>query len=194
MSKFLKILKDWWFPFLIACLAYIYISCFATAEVNGSSMFPTYEDGDFLLLYKTTDVDYGDIVAIDSTSLNKILCKRIIGLAGDNIVINKEGILRNGVLLEEPYISTSDWSINYDLDIVVDENSVFVMGDNRLHSTDSRDLGCLNMQAIRGVSIINFTSLCGLTRQRLGQITLLFWIICGLFLIFGKKRRSTKEG
>lgn len=189
-----KLIKDWWFTLVLICIAFIYFYCFVTAEVDGSSMYPTYHNGDYLLVYKTNNIKYGDIVAIDSDSLRCILCKRVLGVEGDHILIDSSGFYRNGKLVDEPYITEKDWFKSYDVDIVVGKNEVFVMGDNRLHSTDSRELGCLSLFAIHGVSIFNFTRALGINRYTLIRVTIILWIVCILFWTFGKIHRRKREG
>ena len=68
------------------------------------------------------------------------------------------------------------------------------MGDNRLHSTDSRELGCLSLFAIHGVSIFNFTRTLGINRYTLIRVTIILWIVCILFWTFGKIHRRKRKG
>lgn len=167
---------------------------FCTAQVVGSSMNPTYTSGDFLLVWKTEDVKLGDIVAINSDTLGKILCKRVIGVAGDHIVINETGLYINNELIVEEYTSTEDWYINYNLDITVPEDSVFVMGDNRIASTDSRAIGCIEKSNLIGISILNITKELNFTRKDFEVILVLCWIFFFIFLIFCKIKSRKKEG
>lgn len=185
-----KVVKSWGFTILIAFILLSYLLFFETAEVSGNSMFPTYHDGDFLILRKTTEVDYSDVIAVRSEALNKDLIKRVIGVAGDHIVITSEGLYRNGELLDETYL-TDDWS-KQDLDIVVPEDGIFVLGDNRNASTDSRVLGCLKQSDVLGVSALDITKLTGLHRSTLAKFTLFCWIVCFL-LMFCKKFRSKNK-
>lgn len=81
--------------------------------------------------------------------------KRVIGIAGDHIVINEDGtVYRNNEKLEESYLKDGTTSRNgaY-VDIIVPENSVFAMGDNRLQSMDSRSFGCVPLSKIDGYVI-----------------------------------------
>lgn len=77
--------------------------------------------------------------------------KRVIGLPGDHIVIEDGKVYINNTLLEESYLQPgviTDNGKGYCTDLVVPENSVFVMGDNRSQSTDSRCFGCIPLERI----------------------------------------------
>ena len=113
--------------------------------VTGVSMEPTLEGGDRLIisnLFYTPAA--GDIVVLsDETGLDEALIKRIIALPGKTVDINENGEVRvDGKVLSAPYIAERfDESHRGDMTypLTVPEDSVFVMGDNRNHSTDSRD-------------------------------------------------------
>ena len=86
--------------------------------------------------------------------------KRIIGVAGDHIEIKDDKVYLNGKALEEPYldngVKTNLGSYGVYSDIVVPEGYVFVMGDNREHSSDSRCFGCIPVSKIEGKVWIRF--------------------------------------
>jgi signal peptidase I len=81
--------------------------------------------------------------------------KRVIGVPGDHIKIDLEGnVYLNENILEEPYLKDVKTTINGNFtDVIVPENSVFVMGDNRLQSMDSRSFGCIPLDKIDGYVI-----------------------------------------
>lgn len=82
----------------------------------------------------------------------KSYIKRVIGLAGDHIVINENGeVYRNDEMLDEPYLKDGSTSRNgaY-VDVTVPEGTIFAMGDNRLQSMDSRSFGCIPIIKIDG--------------------------------------------
>lgn len=120
--------------------------------VYGISMQPTLYEGDRLIVLPLLGgPKFGDIVIIEAMNLynnqtgelGEPIVKRVIGVAGDTIFIDAAtgGVYRNGELLEEKYIAEkiSIENIgNQEYPLTVKENEVFVMGDNRNHSTDSR--------------------------------------------------------
>lgn len=114
-------------------------------------MYPTVKDGTVLVINKLKEADYNDIVTIYSSDLGKYLCKRVIGLEGDTIDIKDGIVYRNGSRLDEAYNKDKETNGRY----TVDTNEVFVMGDNRNNSTDSRELGCFRKSDIEGVCIWN---------------------------------------
>ena len=126
------------------------------ARVEGTSMLDTLQDGDQVLLY---DFFYtpqrGDIVAIDSyTEYGKPLVKRVIGIGGDIVGIDpvSGGITLNGYLVNEPYVTSATLPADIPLPLVVPEGHLFVLGDNRVHSRDSRysDIGFIDARAVLG--------------------------------------------
>ncbi|MCD7856729.1 MAG: signal peptidase I [Clostridiales bacterium] len=125
-------------------------------QVSGSSMEPTLEDGDIILLVKTDSFDTGDLVGFYYQ--NKLLLKRVIAGPGDIVDIDDEGnVSVNGEVLDEPYLNSKALG---ETDIVypyqVPENRYFVMGDNRLTSIDSRSsaIGCIEEEQIVGRVIL----------------------------------------
>lgn len=80
--------------------------------------------------------------------------KRVIGLPGDHVVISDDGaVYRNGEKLDEPYLNQQDTNKDIYSDIVVPAGTIFVMGDNRLSSKDSRYFGCVPIEKVNGYVI-----------------------------------------
>lgn len=115
------------------------------ATVNGSSMYPTLKDGDRIMISKVLYTPkYGDIVVIPHPNMPEdepALIKRVIALGGQTVDIDFETgeVKVDGVVLDEPYIN----ELTFDEEdmtgpVTVPEGQVFVMGDNRNASTDSR--------------------------------------------------------
>ena len=121
-------------------------------QTYGSSMTPTLKDGEIILSMKTSDFEPGDIVAFYYN--NKILVKRVICSAGDWIDINEDGtVYVNGTLLDEPYLTERALGdCNIELPYQVPDGRVFVMGDHRSTSVDSRNtaVGCVAQEQIVG--------------------------------------------
>ena len=114
-------------------------------------MEPTLANGDIVLLTKTTNFDRGELCSFSWN--NKLLIKRVIGLAGDRIRIDeKTGIVyRNNEPLDEPYVLggfTPQRGLTKE--ITVPAGTLFVLGDNRSNSLDSRMLGPLPMENLVG--------------------------------------------
>ena len=128
--------------------------------VSGQSMYPTLANNDYLfinkLAYESDNPKRGDIIVfktelIDSkSSKKKKLVKRVIALPGEHIVIKNNEVYINGELFNENYIENVYTS--GDIDMIVPKNNVFVMGDNRANSWDSRsiEIGTISLNDIVG--------------------------------------------
>lgn len=107
-------------------------------QITGASMSPTLSDGQFVVAVKSSEFEPGDITAFYYN--NKILIKRVVASSGDWVNISEEGdVYVNGVLLEEPYLEEKALGeCNIELPYQVPDGKVFVMGDDRAVSLDSR--------------------------------------------------------
>ena len=121
-------------------------------QIFGSSMTPTLEDGDIVLSLKTSDFEPGDVVAFYYN--NKILVKRVIAVSGQWVDITPEGdVFVDSKLLNEPYLKEKSLGdCNIELPYQVTESRIFVMGDHRSVSIDSRNtaVGCVAEEQIVG--------------------------------------------
>ena len=124
-------------------------------QIYGSSMTPTLEDGDIVVSRKTSHLKYGDIVAFYYN--NRLLVKRYIAGPGDWVDIDKQGrVYLNGEMLDEPYVDEYDFGeTNIELPYQVPESRIFVMGDHRSVSIDSRNgaVGCISNDQIVGALV-----------------------------------------
>ena len=121
-------------------------------RVTGTSMEPTLEDGAVIAASRNSSFKQGDIIAFYYN--NKILLKRVIALEGDWIEIDAEGNVRvNGTDLYEPYLSEKSLGeCDIEFPYQVPDGRIFVMGDNRATSVDSRSskIGCVAEEMIIG--------------------------------------------
>ena len=137
----------------VAAIAVLVATIFLPVlQVYGGSMTPTLSDGDIVLTLKTSEFETGDVIAFYYN--NKILIKRVIASAGDWIDITPEGdVYVNGELLDEPYLDEKAFGdCDIELPYQVPESRVFVMGDHRSISVDSRNtaVGCVSEEQIVG--------------------------------------------
>lgn len=121
-------------------------------QVSGDSMEPTLNNGDIILLVKTKRYSTGQLCCV--AWQNKLLLKRVIGLPGDSIDIDADGnVSVNGELLDEPYvINKSLGECDISFPYVVPDDKMFVLGDRRDTSIDSRSsaIGCVSDEQMVG--------------------------------------------
>lgn len=121
-------------------------------RVDGESMVPTLTNNQtmiFFRLYK--NYQRGDIVGLSMPN-GDYYVKRVIGVAGDTVDIHDGKVFVNGNQLNETYIqgTTEPSGVFVSYPLTVSEGKIFVLGDNREHSTDSRALGSFSIKAVRG--------------------------------------------
>jgi signal peptidase I len=143
----------------LAITVVLYLFFLTPHEVVGRSMFPTFKNGDYLLankvIYRFQEPQRGDVVIFKYSETEDFI-KRVIGVPGDTIGIQDGKLYRNGTLLDESeYLDSSVYTgsesyLHEGETITVPENQYFVSGDNRPHSTDSREFGPVEFERIKG--------------------------------------------
>lgn len=133
-------------------------------RIQGKSMENTLFNNDIVLINglggKIGDIHRFDVVVLDCEELNERIIKRVIGLPGDHIVYKNDELYINGEHIKQSFLdqdfinySKQQYSVSFftnDFEARVGENEIFVLGDNRLRSTDSRDLGNFSFDEIVG--------------------------------------------
>lgn len=168
---------------------------FNTAEVSGPSMNPTYTTGDLVLIKKNTkSLKRFDKVVAYSNDLKKELCKRVVGLPNDTVVITN-GVLRvNNKVIKEDYIYDKNWNDGTVLNVKLGKNEVFLLGDNRNDSTDSRELGTFKTENINGIIVADLTRTFGITKAKYIFILVVMSVFAVLELIItGIERKRDKN-
>lgn len=138
----------------------IYLFIAAPNQVKGESMMPTFQNGNYIftskVTYKMRTPERGDVVVFHSPGNAEIeYIKRIIGVPGDVVMIQNQEVYVNGKKLSEPYIAAKTLPLpggyaEENVPMNIPEGYYFVMGDNRPHSSDSRDFGPITYESIVG--------------------------------------------
>lgn len=137
-------------------------------QIYGSSMSPTLTDGNIVVSVKGSEMNTGDVVAFYYN--NKILIKRVIATAGDWVNIDADGtVYVNNVRIDEPYVTEPAFGeCDIALPYQVPESRIFVMGDHRSVSVDSRTtaVGCVAEEQIVGRIVYRVWPLSDLGRVK----------------------------
>ncbi len=162
LRKFVAIIYEFVEAFVISASVFVVVYLFLMQphQVKGSSMFPTYKDKEYLLTdkvtYKQRAPKYGDVIVFRAP-VNEAFdfIKRVMGTPGDSIQIKGGQVYRNGQLVDEFFLPstyrTSPGQFLHEGEVyTVPEGNVFAMGDNRDHSSDSRDWGPVPYKNIIG--------------------------------------------
>ena len=125
--------------YILTIVALILLSLFTKIlRVDGTSMDPTYKDGDVLFSIPTSNINTGDVVSVYSNELHSFILKRVLAVGGDYVVSSPTEVIVNGeTIFQMPYLTVELKTE------VVPEGNLFLVGDNYLGSYDSRYFGSI---------------------------------------------------
>lgn len=167
-----KEIFEWIKTIVISIVIALVITAFIKPTmVQGQSMEPTLSENDLLiinqLLYNKEEPGRGDIVVFESNQLDtkgnpKLFIKRVVGLPGEKIIIRDGKVYINGEALYEEYL-TEEYTYG-DIEEVIPENRIFVIGDNRSSSLDSRnsEIGSIKIDDIIGQAVMRLYPFAGM--------------------------------
>ena len=152
--KYKQVLKSTLYSLIVVAAVAVLIATLAlpVLQISGSSMEPTLNDEEIVVLVKTANMKRGDLCCFSYQ--NKLLIKRVIGQPGDSISINEDGeVFVNGERLDEPYVTEQALGeCDVTFPCYVTDNHYFVLGDQRATSIDSRSsvIGLVSEEFIVG--------------------------------------------
>ncbi len=166
MGVLAKEKNEWWewmkaLLIAVGLAAIIRYFLFAPIVVDGLSMMPTLHNGDRMIVSKLGEPERFDIVVFHAPE-EKDYIKRVIGLPGDKVEYKNDTLYINGKAMKEEYLQeykdqlsdgplTEDFTLNDIIDKeTVPEGEIFVMGDNRRFSKDSRHIGTVSLDEVIG--------------------------------------------
>lgn len=155
-SGFLRFVVDILETLVLSVILFIGINAVsARIRVDGSSMEPTLHSGEFVIVnklsYKLGNPAQGEIVVFHfPRDPEQEYIKRVIGLPGDQVIINQGKIFVNDRLVDEPYIAADP---TYEGTWIVPEGHLFVLGDNRNNSSDSHNWGTVPQEYVVGKAV-----------------------------------------
>ena len=138
-------------PYIMIVVVVVAIRAFIATpvRVDGASMNPTLEHGEILILKKyDRSLERFDIVVLDYNG--EKLVKRVIGLPGEKIAYKDNKLYVDGKRVKEPF--EHEITDDFELEEQIPEGYYFVLGDNRINSTDSRMIGAISKEQIQGTT------------------------------------------
>lgn len=152
--KYKKVLKSTLSSLIVVAAIAVLVATLAlpVLQIQGSSMEPTLNDEEIVVLLKTSKLTRGQLCCFSYQ--NKLLIKRIVGIPGDSIIIDTEGyVYVNGDKLDEPYVIDRAYGeCDIEFPFNVTDNHYFILGDHRSTSIDSRSsvVGLVSSEQVVG--------------------------------------------
>ena len=153
-SRFRKLLRSTIYTLIVVSAVAVLVAVLflPVLRIYGNSMTPTLNEGEIVISIKGADIDHGDVVGVYFGS--KLLIKRCIALEHEWVNIDEDGnVYVEGELIDEPYLTEKAFGeCNLELPYQVPDGSIFVMGDHRETSIDSRNtsVGCIDTENVVG--------------------------------------------
>ena len=151
---------------VMAIMVMVYLFIMSPQEVNGESMEPNFHNNEYILTnkitYKFREPIRGDVIIFKSWKDKDVdYIKRVIALSGETVTLKDNAIYVNDVKLDEPYLAPNvaifgGSFLQEGQSFTVPDNMIFVCGDNRPHSSDSREFGPVAKEDIIGVVILRY--------------------------------------
>ncbi len=163
---------------IIAIILYILSVFFGFYMVSGDSMEPSFYNGDegIYLKGRFAHIKEGDVVLVHDPDTDEGIIKRCVAVGGDTVSMEKGILLVNGEEVEEDYTLVPMGEHDDIAEVTLNANEIYVMGDNRGKSYDSRLFGALNKDSVDGVSVIN------LSKHGLNREIIIFVIVLAFFV------------
>jgi signal peptidase I len=150
---------------IVAVVIVVFTTFIKPIIVDGDSMNPTLKDRDYLFLsrlaYKTGEPQRGQIVVFPPPNApDELYIKRVVGLPGETVEIRGGEVYVNGVRQDQSFTKDGytgagiDAAVSREGRIKVPKGELFVMGDNRNNSEDSRFIGCIKISDVKGVAVL----------------------------------------
>lgn len=148
-----------WIKAIVIGVAIVFICrqfIFTPVKVEGKSMMPTFEDNNRIIVSKMSKVERFDMIVFHSPESDEDYIKRVIGLPGDIVEVKSDVLHVNNIIYDEPYLQenkkvlTTEEHLTDDFKVKVPEGALYVMGDNRKKSSDSREIGFITEDAVVG--------------------------------------------
>lgn len=151
---------------VLAIMVMIYLFVMSPQEISGASMEPNFHNGEYILTnkieYKLKNPSRGDVVIFKSP-LNKDIdyIKRIIALPGETVILKDSALWVNGKKVAEPYLAPDVYIfggsyLREGVEVTVPDGQYFVVGDNRPHSSDSREFGPIAKEDFIGKALVRY--------------------------------------